>query len=161
MSAQTILEASALLELARGLTPLQRQLLNNLQDHSADLPLMVAMRLLTLPEDIRQPLLDLRAKGLITSDAIDGGLLGHEVIYLSAQGRQVVSLLRDPNAAQQLQPVTPSTTPQPPPDLRQQQVELLNKLGDLAVKDGDLAKARDFYEQALQVARTLTNGSTS
>jgi hypothetical protein len=42
------------------------------------------------------------------------------------------------------------------PDPRQQEVELLRKLGDLAVQSGDVAKARELYEEALKITRTLS-----
>lgn len=43
-----------------------------------------------------------------------------------------------------------------PPDPRQQEVELLRKLGDLAAQSGDVAKAREMYEEALKITRTLS-----
>jgi len=154
MSAKTILEANELVEVIRNLTALQRQLLTNLADRGPGLMLEVAVRVLKFPEDVSAPLRDLQRKGLITTDTIAGGQLGNELFALSDLGRQAVTLLRDETMRKQLEATASrSASAQTPPDSRQQEVELMRKLGDLAAQAGDLEKAQSWYEQALQVTR--------
>lgn len=158
MSAKSILEASELLEIVRRLTPLQRQLLTNLADRGPGLLLEVAVRVLKFPEDVGAPLRDLCDKRLVQAETITGGQLGNELFSLSEPGRQAVLLLRDETMRKQLESSTRSVSVEtPPPDPRQQEIELMRKLGDLAAQAGDLEKARTWYEQALSVTRSISN----
>jgi len=43
---------------------------------------------------------------------------------------------------------------------RQQEIELLNKLGDLAVQSGDAQEARERYQEALEITRGITTSYT-
>lgn len=158
MSAKSIWEASELLAVVRTLTPLQRQLLTNLADQGPGLLLEVAVRVLKFPEDVGLPLRDLTQKGLIRAETITGGQLGNELFSLTEPGRQAVLLLRDESLRKQLESATTrsaglESTSTPTPDPRQQEVDLMRKLGDLAAQSGDLEKARSWYEEALTVIR--------
>lgn len=159
MSAKTILEASELLAVVRDLTSLQRQLLTNLADRGPGLLLEVAVRVLKFPEDVNSPLRDLCHKGLVQAETITGGQLGNELFVLSEAGRQAVTLLRDETIRKQLDASatrSAAALQTPPPDPRQQEVDLMRKLGDLAAQAGDLEKARSWYEQALQVTQGMS-----
>lgn len=157
MDARTILTAEALLEAARTLTPLQRQIVQSLYDKGPCLLLELAVRVLKFPEEISQPVQELRDKGLIHAKPFSGGPFGGELLCLSEQGREVVHLLRDEVVRKKALAATKSAPQQTAlPDPRQQKVELLRKLGDLAVQSGDVAKARELYEEALKITRTLS-----
>ncbi len=162
MSAKTILDANELVELVRNLTPLQRQLLINIADRGPGLILEIAVRVLKFPEEVSTPLRDLQSKGLVATDKITGGQLGNELFALSEQGRQAVTLLRDDATRKQLENTTTrsAAVPTSPADPRQQEVELLRKLGDLAAQAGDLEKARTWYEQALETTRSMADPAT-
>ncbi|MFC1464084.1 MAG: tetratricopeptide repeat protein [Candidatus Brachytrichaceae bacterium NZ_4S206] len=47
------------------------------------------------------------------------------------------------------------------PSIAQQEAELLQKLGDVAAKAGDTAKASEYYEQALKLVRRLRDAAAS
>lgn len=157
MSAKSIWEASELLTVVRTLTPLQRQLLTNLADRGPGLLLEVAVRVLKFPEDVGVPLRELTQKGLVRAETITGGQLGNELFSLTEPGRQAVLLLRDESLRKQLESATTRGAlleSAPTPDPRQQEVDLMRKLGDLAVQSGDLEKARSWYEEALRITRS-------
>jgi len=59
MDANTILSAEALLEAARNLTPLQRQIVQSLYDKGPCLLLELAVRVLKFPEEVSQPVQEL------------------------------------------------------------------------------------------------------
>jgi len=151
------------LDLVRGLTPLQRQLLTNLADRGPGLLLEVAVRVLKFPEDVGLPLRDLTQKGLVRAETMTGGQLGNELYNLSDLGRQAVLLLRDETMRKQLEapPTRGGLEALPTPDPRRQEIELLQKLGDLAAQAGDLEKARSWYEQALDLTRSMSNATTT
>jgi len=159
MNTKNILEANELVEIVRNLTPLQRKLLTNLHDRGPGLMLEVAVRVLKFPEDVNMPLRDLSTKGLVKTEAITGGQLGNEIFSLSEQGRQAVELLRDETLQKHLEaaPMRSAPAQAAPPDPRQQEVDLLRKLGELAAQAGDLEKAQSWYEQALQATRGMTD----
>ncbi|MCE7980229.1 MAG: hypothetical protein DYG89_03485 [Caldilinea sp. CFX5] len=169
MSAKSIWEASELLAVVRTLTPLQRQLLTNLADRGPGLLLEVAVRVLKFPEDVSAPLRDLSQKGLVRAETISGGMitggqLGNELFNLSEQGRQAVLLLRDETMRKELEGATTRNTALESlstPDPRQQEVELMRKLGDLAAQAGDLEKARTWYEEALRITRSMSEPPAS
>jgi len=162
MDVKTILTAEALLETARNLTPLQRQIVQSLYDKGPCLLLELAVRVLKFPEEVRQPVQELRDKGLMQAEAFSGGQFGAELWSLSEQGREIVHLLRTEVARQESFAAAKNASQQViAPDPRQQEIELLRKLGDLAAQSGDAAKARDLYEEALKITRTLSAGPAS
>lgn len=154
MVVQSTLDRTSLIELIRTLPPLERQLLLKLSQKGPSLLLELAMSILKFPEDIRQPVQTLRDNGLIVTTAFDGGNFGPDVFDLSDNGRQVVRLLRDPALQSELAFAQPSATPMViPVDSRQSEAELLEKLGDAAMKGGDSKGALDYYKQALEITR--------
>jgi DNA-binding MarR family transcriptional regulator len=162
MDANTILNAEALLEAARNLTPLQRQIVQSLYDKGPCLLLELAVRVLKFPEEVSQPVQELRDKGVIRTEAFSGGQFGGELLSLSEQGREIVHLLRNEVVRKEALAATKGTPQQAvAPDPRQQEIELLRKLGALAEQSGDVAKARDLYEEALKITRTLSAVPTS
>jgi tetratricopeptide (TPR) repeat protein len=147
------LELNILTEAAQRLTELQRRLLQSLKDKGPGLLLEVAVRVLKFPEDVLEPLRQLQADGLVTTQTVSGGQFGGELYSLTAPGERVLQLLNDP--AFQLARAAATPAPNPPTDARRQEAELLNKLGDLAKEKGDLDKAIEYYQQALSVTRDL------
>jgi len=172
MDKQTIREVNELMDVAHLLDPLERELLFNLDDKGPGLLLELAVRTLHFPEEVDEPLTDLRHRGLIQSDNFEGGQFGNELIYLSKRGDQIVALLREealhphihshhgleslnaPAPSRSLSEATTSINP------RQQEIELLNKLGDLAVQSGNAQEARERYQEALEITREIA-GPTS
>jgi len=156
MDAFRLPDASALLEVARTLTPLHRAILLSLSDKGPGALLEVAVRVLKFPDEVRQPLADLRDKGLVTwSDRSETGI-GGEVISLTADGAHLAGLLRDQTFLRQMETAPgPATAPSFKGSL-QQQADLLQKLGDLAVNSGDADGARNYYQQALEVTQRLS-----
>jgi len=139
------------------LSPRHQQILRSLAERGPGLMLEIAVRLLLFPEDIRQPVSELRELGLIEAEAFSGGPLGSELLSLSGQGRRAVALLQDESTAQMVRTrEEPPPTKSAAPDPRQQQVELLRRLGDLEAEAGDMDRAREYYQQALSVTRSLT-----
>jgi len=115
------------------------------------------VRVLKFPEEVSQAVQELRDKGLIQAEAFSGGQFGAELLSLSEQGREIVYLLRNEVARKESFVAAKNATQQAvAPDPRQQEIELLRKLGDLAAQSGDVAKARDLYEEALKITRTLS-----
>ncbi len=162
MDANTILSAEALLEAARNLTPLQRQIVQSLYDKGPCLLLELAVRVLKFPEEVSQPVQELRDKGLIRTEAFSGGQFGGALLSLSEQGREIVHLLRTEVVQKEALAATKGAPQQAvASDPRQQEIELLRKLGDLAEKSGDVAKAKEWYEEALKITRTLSAVPTS
>jgi hypothetical protein len=160
MSPQTFRD-QALRELAQSLAPVQRQLLTNLSDRGPGLLLELAVRQLTFPEQISAPLAGLAEHGLVRGEPFSGGQLGAELYYLTADGQQVVAVLRE--AAARGESLTGPTLrgAAPPRDMRFQQADLLQKLGDLAAQSGQGDEARQYYKQALELTRTLAEASPS
>ncbi len=136
---------------ARRVTDLQRRLLQCLKDKGPGLLVELAVRVLKFSEDVREPLSELICNGLVESHSVNGGRIGSEYYTLTAAGDRVLSLLDDPAFQQESQIPAPA-----PPDPRRQEVDLLNKLGDLAKEKGDLDEAMDFYKQALDLTRELS-----
>lgn len=152
MASRQMMDKSVLLELARGLTPLQRQIVLALRDRGPGLLLEVAVRVLKFPEEVSQPVADLREKRLVEFTKVSGSTFGGEMIALTPAGEQMASLLRDEAFVQQLEQPTHSRTWDP----QEQEVALLQRLGDLAAQKGDIAAASTYYKQALDVARSLS-----
>jgi hypothetical protein len=122
----------------------------------------LAVRVLKFPEEIRQPVQVLRDSGLIRAEAVSGGQFGGELLSLSEPGREVVALLRNAAVMKGLQPLTRSVPAQATiPDPSQQELELRRKLGDLAAQSGDLAKAQEWYEEALKITRKMSASPAS
>lgn len=160
MKAKTLFAAEELLETARTLNPLQRQLLVNLYDRGSGLLLELAMRIFKFPEEISQPVNELRQRGLITSADYAGGQLGSEILSLSDEGRELALLLKDPAVQKELQQSSSrDLAPQAaalPPDPQQQELELVQKLAALAEQQGKLDEASQWYRQALNITRKLS-----
>lgn len=70
MDARTMLTAQALLATARHLTPLQRQTVQTLYDKGPCLLLELAVRDLKFPEEVSQPVQELRDRGLIQAEVL-------------------------------------------------------------------------------------------
>jgi hypothetical protein len=161
--ASNMLGDQVLREVAQSLAPEQRQLLGNLSDRGPGLLLELAVRQLTFPEQISAPLNDLRERGLVRAEPFGGGQFGGELYYLTADGRQVVGLLREEaTRSESGSSVTARGTPAQAQsrDPRLQQAELLQKLGDLAVQSGQVEDAQQYYKQALDLTRTLAEASS-
>lgn len=150
---RNLLDRSVLLELAGSLTLLQRQIVLSLRDRGPGLLLEVAVRVLKFPEEVSQPVADLREKRVVEFSKVSGGAFGGDMISLTASGEQLASHLRDEVFLQQLeQPAQASRAWDP----HEQEVILLQRLGDVAVQDGNLAAASKYYEQALKATRSLS-----
>ena len=137
-----------LIELAQQLTELQRRILQCLKDKGPGLLLEVAVRVLKFTEDVHEPWRELQSLGLVETQNVRGGQFGSELYSLTADGERVVRLLNDPAFIREIRIAAPAA-----PDPRRQEVELLNKLGDVAKEKGELDKAVDYYQQALSIAR--------
>jgi hypothetical protein len=149
------LDRSVLLDIARALTPLQRQIVLSLRDRGPGLLLEVAVRVLKFPEEVSQPIADLRDKRLLEFSKVSGGAFGGEMIALSPAGEQMASALRNEafmEQLQQAQQAPPSQAWRP----QEQEATLLQRLGDLAAQKGDTAAASNYYQQALDVTRSLS-----
>ena len=155
MANRNPLDRSVLLDMARALTPLQRQIILSLRDRGPGLLLEVAVRVLKFPEEVSQPIADLRDKRLLEFSKVSGGAFGGEMIALSPAGEQMASALRNDAFMEQLhqvQQAPPSQTWRP----QEQEATLLQRLGDLAAQKGDTAAASNYYQQALDVTRSLS-----
>lgn len=151
-------DQNTLAEIGRRLSDLQRQILQALKDKGPGLVLEVAVRVLKFPEDVVGPLRELQGNGLVTTQAVRGQF-GGELFSLTPVGEQVQRLFSDPAFQQSAQ--TLAAIVSTPTDPRQQEAELLNKLGDLSKEKGDLDKAVEYYQQALNITRELTAGGGS
>jgi hypothetical protein len=145
----------ALREAAQSLDAVQRQLLTNLSDRGPGLLLELAVRQLTFPEQISGPLNDLRERGLVRGEPFSGGQLGAELFFLTADGQQVVAMLREAAARGESLTGSAMRGAARQYDVRFQQADLLQKLGDLAAQNGQGEEARQYYKQALELTRTL------
>lgn len=143
----------ALVELARTLTALQRQIVVALHDRGPGMTLEVAVRVLMFPEQVSQPLADLRDKGVVTITEFSGGAFGNELFSLTTTGERLARSLRDERFREQVERQASSSQPVDP---LQQQAALLQKLGELAERKGDLDEATTYYQQALAASQRLT-----
>jgi hypothetical protein len=130
-------------EMARALSPEQRQLLDNLSERGPGLLLELAVRQLSFPEQISAPLNELRERGLVRAEPFGGGQLGGELYYITADGRQVVGLLREVSHYSSRRVCL------------RLEANCLEKLGDLAARAGDFVEATNCYRQALAAIRQL------
>jgi len=141
--ASSAISDQGLRDMAQSLAPEQRQLLNNLSDRGPGLLLELAVRQLTFPEQISGPLADLRERGLVRAEPFGGGQLGGELYYLTTDGRQMVGWLRTISLCSCKKVCL------------QQEADLLEKLGDLAVRAQGFTAAMSYYQQALAAIRQL------
>ncbi len=143
-------------EMARRLTELQRRILQALKDKGPGLPLEVAVRVLKFPEDVIGPLRELQAAGLVTAQTVSGQF-GGELFSLTNLAEQVLRVVNDPSF-QTSQAPAPAAAVAAAADPRQQEADLLNKLGELAKEKGDLDKAVEYFQQALNITREMATG---
>lgn len=148
-------DPNTLAEIARRLSDLQRHMLQALKDKGSGLVLDVAVRVLKFPEDVVGPLRELQSISLVSTQAVRGQF-GGELFSLTSLGEQVLRLLNDPLF--QFPSQNPTTAAPAPAAPRQQEAELLNKLGDLSKEKGELDKAVEYYQQALNITRELSTG---
>lgn len=152
-------DPSMLNEIARRLPDLQRRILQALKDKGPGLPLEVAVRVLKFPEDVIGPLRELQGAGLVTTQSVSGQF-GGELFSLTYLAEQVLRVLNAPSfQAPQMPPQPlPALASAAPADPRQQEADLLNKLGELSKEKGDLDKAVEYFQQALSITRDLVTG---
>jgi hypothetical protein len=160
------LRSAELAEIARRLTLDQRELVQSLSERGPGLLVEVAVGVLKFPEQVRADVQLLRELGLVETSTISGSRLGNEVLHLTPQGREIARLVREGAFEEALHAETPapvlrSAATAPPVDPRQTEIELLRKLGDTAVQQGDWEKAQQWYKQALDIAQGLTSSSTA
>ena len=122
-----------------------------MREKGPGLLLELSVRIYSFPEDVHEPLRELTEMGLVGIQAVAGGQFGAELYLLTPAGERVLAMVSDP--AFQRETVAPASAPSI--DTRQQQAELLNKLGDAAKQSGDLQKAIEYYEKALDLTREL------
>lgn len=160
---------TALAQTAAQLTELQRQLLQSLKEKGPGLLLELSVRVYKFPEDVQEPLRALQAAQLVTTHSISGrasGQFGAELYTLTPLGEQMLRVLAElpaPTVDSSAASAGVAATAQPQAvsvDPRQQEVDLLNKLGDTAKEKGELDQAIDFYQQALKVTRVLSSEKT-
>ena len=167
-----ILQASAALERARTISQTEQRVLKALRDRGPGLPLEVAMRVLTFPEQIAPVLRDLQEQGLVRAERFGGSALGDELWSITPLGLQTLEAaqaLAQRSAAPPSRQMSEATQApaqrlvgQPPTESAndatsplQQEAELLRKLGELAEKRGDTEEAARYYQQALTLLRQM------
>lgn len=149
-------DQNTLMAIAQNLPDLERQILQALKEKGMGLALDVAVRILKFPEDVIAPLRELQAKGLVAAQIVRGQF-GGELYSLTLPGEQVTRLLSDANFSPA--PLAAAAAVAAPPSPRQSEAELLKTLGDLSKEKGELDKAVDYYQQALDITRELTGGA--
>ena len=82
--------AAAALEQARTITPTERRVLQALRDRGPGLPLEVAMRVLSFPEQIAPVLRSLQERGLARAERFGGSALGDELWTITPLGLQTL-----------------------------------------------------------------------
>lgn len=150
-------------ELIRRLDAAHRDILTSLRDRGPGLAMDIAVRVLRFPDEIGRPLRELQEQGLVRARPFTGGQMGAELFSLTPEGEQVVRLLRNPEFMRVLGEGAPEAAMAAAAvistssfDPNQEEIELLKRLGDLAVKRGDDQSASDYYSQALEKTRRLT-----
>jgi len=93
----------------------------------------------------------------VRSDRFIGSAYGDELVSLTARGEQVASLLVSSarSAVDQQTAAARVTDPQMPSSEEWREVELLQKLGELADRQGDFKAASAYYQQALEALRKI------
>jgi len=166
--------AAAALEQARTITPTERRVLQALRDRGPGLPLEVAMRVLSFPEQIVPVLRDLQERGLVCPERFGGSALGDELWTITPLGLQTLEAAQalaqqsaTPSSQQSSQAPAQRLVGQPPTESAndatsplQQEADLLRKLGELAEKRGDTQQAARYYEEALGLIRKSREPST-
>ncbi len=155
---QSSLEQNAINEAARKISPLQQQLLQSLRDKGPGLLLEMAVRAQLFPEDVNEPLSGLVGLGLATTQSVSTSKFGAELFVLAPAGDKVLRLLSDP-AFQREITAPPPVTSAKMPDTRQSEAELHTKLGDALQQQGNIEKAIEHYQRALELTRELSTGS--
>jgi hypothetical protein len=156
------LESRTVLEQASSMSPLELRILQALREKGPGLPFEIAVRVLKLPEEITEPLAELKVKALIRSERFSGTSLGDELIAISAAGEQVLiaserleKQAEVINKPRNVNPEEPSPKGSTTQRTETQEADLLSKLGDLAAAKGDLDGASTYYKQALEMVRQL------
>jgi len=165
--------AAAALEQARTITPTERRVLQALRDRGPGLPLEVAMRVLTFPEQIAPVLRDLQEQGLVRAERFGGSPLGDELWSVTPLGLQTLEAAQAlaqrsvsppaseaASAPRSVSPPAPAEAPRDVASSLQQEADLLRKLGELAEKRGDTQQAARYYEEALGLIRKSREPST-
>jgi len=161
--------AAAALEQARTITPTERRVLQALRDRGPGLPLEVAMRVLSFPEQIAPVLRSLQERGLARAERFGGSPLGDELWSVTPLGLQTLEAAQalaqrsvTPPSQQSSQAPAQRSVGQLPTESAndatsplQQEAELLRKLGELAEKRGDTEEAARYYQQALTLLRQM------
>jgi len=165
--------AAAALEQARTITPAERRVLQALRDRGPSLPLEVAMRVLSFPEQIVPVLRSLQERGLARAERFGGSPLGDELWSVTPLGVQTLEAAQAlaqrsvsppaseaASAPRSVSPPAPAEAPRDVASSLQQEADLLRKLGELAEKRGDTQQAARYYEEALGLIRKLHEPST-
>ena len=161
--------AAAALEQARTITPTERRVLQALRDRGPGLPLEVAMRVLSFPEQIAPVLRSLQERGLARAERFGGSALGDELWTITPLGLQTLEAAQalaqqsatPPSQQSSQAPAQRSVGPLPTESVNdvtsplQQEAELLRKLGELAEKRGDTRGADEYYRLALMLLRQI------
>jgi len=151
--------AVAALEQARIITPTERRVLQALRDKGPGLPLEVAMRVLSFPEQIAPVLRSLQERGLVCAERFGGSPLGDELWSITPLGLQTLEAAQA-LAQRSVSPPAPAEAPRDVASSLQQEADLLRKLGELAEKRGDTQQAARYYEEALGLLRKSREPST-
>jgi len=165
--------AAAALEQARTITPMERRVLQALRDRGPGLPLEVAMRVLSFPEQIAPVLRSLQERGLARAERFGGSPLGDELWSVTLLGLQTLEAAQAlaqrsvsppaseaASAPRSVSPPAPAEAPRDVASSLQQEADLLRKLGELAEKRGDTQQAARYYEEALGLIRKSREPST-
>ena len=75
---------------ANGLKEEQVKLLDALLRKGPAMPMELAVRTLSFPDEISQPLEQLEQKGLVEVEAIDGGSIAQTLVFLSKKGARTI-----------------------------------------------------------------------
>jgi len=74
--------------MATVLSEQEKRLLQALQEKGPALPIELAVRTLSFPDEVSASIRELAAKGLIKVERLSQGRLGGQLIFLSEKGRQ-------------------------------------------------------------------------
>ena len=141
----------------------QRDILTSLRDRGPGLAMDIAVRVLLFPDEISRPLRDLQELNLVRARPFTGAQMGAELFSLTVDGEQVVRLLREPefmkSVAGRAAEAPAAYSVAPAFDPRQEQIELLKRRADLAIKRGDEIAADKFLSEAQDIAQQLSAAS--
>jgi len=68
----------------------EMRLLEALWRKGPAVPMELAVRTLSFPEEIAQPLEELEQKGLVEVDSFDGGAIAQKLVFLSKKGARMI-----------------------------------------------------------------------